>query len=109
MNFSFNSDNILIDSEDEWNDWTEEDGYETSYRAVICLFCEKYCKDINHLLSHMNKFHDFDYSQICKKENIDFYQQVNLFINILQNNVRLAIFKKYINNNFSLGEWEYTY
>ena len=56
-------------SDREWSDWEEK------VDPVVCLFCEE-SGSFELSLSHMRVVHKFDFTDLCLKNGMNFYQQV---------------------------------
>ncbi|XP_063223627.1 zinc finger protein 277 [Bacillus rossius redtenbacheri] len=78
----------LVDTEPEnddsnWSDWQDEDSFG---ETVVCLFCETAVQDFESVLRHMITVHSFNFVENCKKNHLNFYDQVKL-VNFIRRQV----------------------
>ncbi|EFA76405.1 C2H2-type zinc finger-containing protein [Heterostelium album PN500] len=68
---------FLIIFSSQWDDWTENDDDEQE-DTVVCLFCPSQFDDSQVAFDHMTTTHKFDFHNIRKEWNIDYYESVKM-------------------------------
>ncbi|KAJ9583011.1 hypothetical protein L9F63_022627, partial [Diploptera punctata] len=69
-------------SDKDWSDWEGEED------PVVCLFCDA-SGDFESCINHMLQVHSFNYSELCVKNKLNFYQQVKL-VNYIRRQIHMG-------------------
>ncbi|XP_050428105.1 protein arginine N-methyltransferase 3-like [Adelges cooleyi] len=78
---------IDSDSDHSFGDWVEN-----GPSSVKCLFCEQLYDDVSEAMVHCAKDHNFDFSAVKRKYNMDFYSYIKCV-----NYIRLQIQNEHFN------------
>jgi Zn ribbon nucleic-acid-binding protein len=70
-----------VDSDPEWSDWTEENG-----PLITCLLCEHAEKEYDSILNHMEKQHEFSFTN--ETLGLDFYHKIKI-VNFIRRQIHL--------------------
>lgn len=70
-----------VDSDPEWSEWTEENGPQ-----ITCLLCDHTEMDYENILDHMERQHEFSFTNITN--GLDFYHKIKI-VNYIRRKVHL--------------------
>lgn len=80
---------------DDWNDGGDAEEEDCSNPQMLCLFCDSSYSSCSSLFDHCASAHTFDFNEIKKAYNLDFYKCLKL-INYVRSQVHIYLVFLYV-------------